>query len=318
VERRFDDYSLDWVRAEVYEDGESHTSACWGSDSSTRLEGIFLREAADMISESTLVSLLPLFKDFTYSLEHAKYPFVLPGGYDPKQKKEDHPAIVFPKRYKDTGFTMKGGFLGAANNCCTFVEALVSKAWDLETDSLAWGLDRHKEMMGVPVDYPDEPISSQIDAIIACGMGEEIDPGLPPEGWTVVQGWYPAKKMEKKKVLDAQGHEILVNGKPKLAEKATPVLDAKGNAVFIWGGHTFFILAVHPGTERVLTLESNHAFKLDGPGFRKVGNLRDCVGNHPGKRWWEKPDLHTWTEIKQSYPKRRMAKLKVREVSWLD
>jgi hypothetical protein len=82
------------------------------------------------------------------------------------------------------------------------------------------------------------------------------------------------------------------------------------------GGHTFLIVDHHAQSDRVLTLESNRGFGLDGVGFRRLGNLRDLADNEPPDAWWENAAAPTWASICALYPEREMAGLKVTERSW--
>ncbi|UYI16477.1 hypothetical protein [Myxococcus xanthus] len=65
-------------------------------------------------------------------------------------------------------------------------------------------------------------------------------------------------------------------------------------------------------TDKVLVLEeSNSAFRLDGVGYRGLGNLRD-VGLQPPADWWTRNEVWTWRRICSTYPFRRQAWLKVK------
>jgi rubredoxin len=73
-------------------------------------------------------------------------------------------------------------------------------------------------------------------------MADPVDPDALPHGWTIVQGWRSADVSK--------------------------------------GGHTFLIVDVHRETERVLILESNYAFGMNGPGFRELGDVEAFM-----RRW---------------------------------
>ncbi|MEP1032416.1 hypothetical protein [Ekhidna sp.] len=81
------------------------------------------------------------------------------------------------------------------------------------------------------------------------------------------------------------------------------------------GGHTFIILDHHKETDRILTLESNKAFGLNGVGYRMLGNFRDI--NKPSSDWWTESKLPTWEKIKNTYKFRRQCVLKVKNVNWI-
>jgi len=71
-----------------------------------------------------------------------------------------------------------------------------------------------------------------------------------------------------------------------------------------WGtssGHTFIVVASHAPTGKVLLLESNSAYGLNGPGFRGLGDLDPYLDSGPG-RWWEDPDVPTWAAVHAKYP----------------
>lgn len=55
-------------------------------------------------------------------------------------------------------------------------------------------------------------------------------------------------------------------------------------------GHTFLIVDHHGPTDRVLTLESNSYYKLNGVGFRVIGYLQDMEVQPPAN-WWDIGDL---------------------------
>ncbi|WNZ60899.1 hypothetical protein QEG98_34015 [Myxococcus sp. MxC21-1] len=70
-------------------------------------------------------------------------------------------------------------------------------------------------------------------------------------------------------------------------------------------------MGFHPETDKVLVLESNAGFGLDGVGYRGLGNLRD-VGLQPPADWWTWSEVWTWRRICSTYPFRRQAWLKVK------
>ncbi len=118
---------------------------------------------------------------------------------------------------------------------------------------------------------------SPVTEIVASGLGIEIDADDLPPPWTLVQGWKTQ-----------------------------------------WtGGHNFFIVDVHPDTERILTLESNQAYEMDGPGFRMLGDIDDFEDFNPGKYWWKDAKLWTWKKFKETYLHRKMARLKVHDQRWV-
>jgi RHS repeat-associated protein len=118
---------------------------------------------------------------------------------------------------------------------------------------------------------------SPVTETVASGLGIEIDADDLPPPWTLVQGWKTQ-----------------------------------------WtGGHNFFIVDVHPDTERILTLESNKAYEMDGPGFRMLGDIDKFTDFNPGKDWWKDAKLWTWKKFKETYLHRKMARLKVHDQRWV-
>jgi hypothetical protein len=111
--------------------------------------------------EQALVSRLPDFRDFRYTKTGAQYPFQIDGC--------DLPQAPPHK-----------------NNCCTFVEALVVRAWqDAHTDGLAWSSARHKQMMIIGDD-----LFSPVHCLVETGIASAIDdPNASPPPWSIVQGW---------------------------------------------------------------------------------------------------------------------------------
>ncbi len=123
--------------------------------------------------------------------------------------------------------------------------------------------------------FSDEDFFSPITCLVESNMAMAVDDDANPHKWTVIQGWRSK-----------------------------------------WsGGHTFIILDHHKETDRVLTLESNKAFKLNGVGFRMIGNFRDV--NKPSSDWWSDSSLWTWEKIKATYAVRKQCVLKVKNISWV-
>jgi hypothetical protein len=82
-------------------------------------------------------------------------------------------------------------------------------------------------------------------------------------------------------------------------------------------GHTFIILARHAPTDRVLTLEANLAYSLNGVGYRNLGNLRNFPGCRPPARWWENAAAPLWRDIvARCASGLKMARLNVTGTSW--
>ena len=113
------------------------------------------------INEQNLVDLLSEFADYTYDLDQARYPYTLSGFKAP---------LAPPK----------------TNNCCTFVEALLVKAWENSDENFKWSMEKHKQMMIYSADDYYSPVS----CLINSEMAEAVeDDDQTPHPWSVIQGW---------------------------------------------------------------------------------------------------------------------------------
>lgn len=93
-------------------------------------------------------------------------------------------------------------------------------------------------------------------------------------------------------------------------------------------GHNFIIIDMHPETGRVLTLEANanvnmatgvkigDIYKMDGPGFREIGDIDD-FNFKPPEDWWKDENLKNWDDMKNNYPYIYIARLKVYDCKWV-
>ncbi|WP_224250024.1 hypothetical protein [Hyalangium gracile] len=197
------------------------------------------------IPESRLTGLLEAFFDYHYDPDQGRYPWELPGIRLP---------LAPPK----------------VNNCCTFVEALIVKAFaDEHGAAFEWNASRHRQMMIVST----EDYFSPVTAAIESGMGLHTpSPDVPPHPWTIIQGWRNQWR----------------------------------------SGHTFLIVDHHAATDKVLMLESNSAYGLNGVGYRGIGMLRD-KGIQPPAKWWTLEDVWTWRRVQSTYLFRQQAWLKVKD-----
>lgn len=200
------------------------------------------------VPESEVVSLISEFGDFTYDLDAARYPFDLPGVRVPRAPP-------------------------ATNNCCTFVEALLVRAWANVYDDFSWSRERHAQMMILSSDDYFSPVTAAVQSGMAVPAPDDE---RPPRPWTIVQGW-------RRRWRD---------------------------------GHTFLILDHHRQSDAVLTLESNSAYRLDGVGFRGIGNLAS-TGGAPPDGWWRQTEVWSWARIRGTYRHRRLAYLKVTDRTWV-
>lgn len=252
----FPTQDTDYIHIEVPALGDEETWICsrWKDSEYATIESRQVQAAVPIdfgtdvmtIEENALVSLLPDFYDFEYDLDRARYPYPITG----------FKAPIAPPQ---------------TNNCCTFVEGLVVKAWENAIDGFEWSRARHGQMMIFSADDFFSPVT----ALVESGIAEPVtDDDQSPHKWTVVQGW---RKQ--------------------------------------WsGGHTFIILDHDPVTDKVMTLESNSAYKLNGVGYRMVGNVKDF--NAPPENWQQLDNLWTWERIKSTYRYRKQCILKLKDISW--
>ncbi|NVJ26328.1 hypothetical protein HUW62_34410 [Myxococcus sp. AM011] len=196
------------------------------------------------VLEERLTTLLGAFLDYRYDVSRAYYPWALPGVR----------VQLAPPRL---------------NNCCTFVEALLVKAFsEVHGAAFSWDMRRHRQMMIASTQDYFSPVTAAVESGMAL-LAPSAD--VPPHPWTLIQGWRSQ-----------------------------------------WGsGHTFLAVDFHAGTDKVLVLESNAGFGLDGVGYRGFGNLRD-VGLQAPAQWWTRSEVWTWRRICSTYPFRRQAYLKVK------
>jgi rubredoxin len=235
------------------------------------------------------------------------------------------------------------------NDCSSFVEAvLVRAAKDTPVPGFTWTNADHTRAMVQDITQP----FSSVEVLQDKGLADAADPEAFPQPWTVVQAWRDL-------------HHV------------NPTTGAPAPR----GGHTLITVDTHPETGRLLTLESNSAFGLNGPGFRRLGGLTQYLRIHfrcpnedyvydpsvgdpsqgvppgavfrlppaswswwtppasvpedwvcpvdgapkasfvpycrPPRDWWKTASLQTWTAFTASYPDRRCARLRVRELTWV-
>jgi hypothetical protein len=114
---------------------------------------------------------------------------------------------------------------------------------------------------------------SPVTGAIESGMAiPSPSPDAPPHPWTLIQGWRNQWR----------------------------------------SGHTYLIVDHHAATDKVLILESNCAYGLDGVGYRGIGMLRD-KGVKPPAQWWTLEDVWTWRKVCSTYLFRQQAWLKVKD-----
>ncbi|NPC70280.1 hypothetical protein HPP05_11040 [Corallococcus exiguus] len=114
------------------------------------------------VPEEKLVELLKDFTAYRYDLDHAFYPWPLPG---------IRVALAPPQK----------------NNCCTFVEALTVKAFsDVHGAAFTWDARRHRQMMIASTEDLFSPVTAAIESGMALLPPSEAS---PPHPWTLIQGW---------------------------------------------------------------------------------------------------------------------------------
>ena len=256
IKENFPNQDTDYAQLSVPSLGDENTWICsrWKNKRYAAIEEEAVQsiEAVDFIDdefsidEKSITDLLPSFYDYAYDLDRARYPFKL-GSFNV--------PLAPPNQ----------------NNCCTFVEALLAKAWENSMDDFSWSMNEHRQMMI----FSANDFYSPITCLVNADMAEAVeDHDQSPHPWTVIQGW---RKQ--------------------------------------WtSGHTFIILNHHVETDRVLTLESNSAYKLNGVGYRMIGSLNDFKS--PPDNWWQNDQLWTWQRIKSIYQFRNQCILKVKNLNW--
>lgn len=230
--------------------GEVWVCSRWTSQVYVTFEEQAGEDAENQLNQSELTDLILDYDGFSYSFQDPAYPYEMPG-------------ISIPLSPPNP----------AQNNCCTFVEGIVVKAWADQFPNFTWNMAKHNQMMITSTDDYYSPVT----AVLESGMATPVtDNNAVPPPWTLIQGW---------------------------------------NSNFT-GGHTFLLVAHHAPTDAMLTLESNKAFGLNGVGFRGIGMAKD-FGNRPPENWWNYQNIQTWEDLKNRYPNRRMANLRVKnDPSW--
>lgn len=122
-----------------------------------------LTDDTSAVNESAITDLLVQFDEYGYDLKEPAYPYQLEG-------------IKVPQSPPNP----------AQNNCCTFVEAILVKAWQDSIPSFEWNNFRHGQMMI----YSADDFFSPITAAIESGMVDKIENvDDAPQPWTIIQGW---------------------------------------------------------------------------------------------------------------------------------
>ena len=116
---------------------------------------------ADGMAESELTALLAAFESFHYTTSGARYPFDLDG--------------ISIKRAPP-----------AQNNCCTFVEGLVIRAWQNHDPEFGWDRQGHADMMIMGSDL-FSPVNALVGRDIAIALDENAVAGTLERGTGLVR-----------------------------------------------------------------------------------------------------------------------------------
>ena len=151
------------------------------------------------VPESKLIDLLPHFANYTYGHDHVSYPYSLPGVRVP---------VGEPRRI----------------NCCTFVEALLVKAWADTHPSFSWSRARHNQMMIRSTDDYYSPVTAAVESDMAIAAAH---PFQQPRPWSIVQGWRHRWR---------EGHTFLIVAHDTLTDR---VLTLESNSAYNISGVGF-------------------------------------------------------------------------------
>lgn len=291
---------------------------------------VTMQPAPGAIREEHITELLSYFQGYRYSRFDPRYPYQIPG---PTSLPAEGPRA-------------------RQNNCVTFTQGLLVKAWERGRPSeFTWDLNSYlKWVCGwngiVPPLTNSEKLRVSVATLVEHGMADEITDvqELPPP-WTFVQGW-------------------TVKGAPD-------------------GGHNYLIVDSEPQTRRVLTLESTNVSSpasltprwhdpdstlWNGPSCRTLGHLDafatqrwkcpapcgyvyDPVGGDPDhgvshttffefvpSTWscprcgtpksaflrcyqppldWWRPYVITWDRMRANHQEHHMARLRVYDLRWV-
>jgi len=121
---------------------------------------------------------------------------------------------------------------------------------------------------------------------------------------------------------DSSQVPIVPNWGPRVAIEWGAATTAPGDGPWLiqyfteTGGHSLIVVAYDEETDKILTLESNSAYGLDGCGWGQIGNLRDVL--NPGPDWTNKV-TQTWTSRFGSKVALHIARLHITGVQeWLE
>lgn len=234
------------------------------------------------------------------------------------------------------------------NDCSSFVEALLVRGWlDAKVPGFGWDMPRHRRAMITDMNAK----FSSVEVLQDAGIADAVDPDSLPPPWTAMQVW-------------------------RTVQVRNP---ATGTSATVPLGHTLLVVDTHPETGRLLTLECNHAFGMNGPGLRCVGGIDAFFGScyrcpadgyvydpavgdpahgappgspflaptgwwpsgrnpvpadwicpvdgmakamfrpfcRPPRDWWKSVTAPNWDAFKLTYPERRLARLRLWDLTWM-
>ncbi len=288
------------------------------------------------VREARLVGRLHHFDGWTYT---PKNPAAPPSRFTPQYPYDIGITVKLEKNHPPRT---------TYNDCCSFVEALLVRGWlDAAVPGFSWKAAEHRRAM---IQDSSAKFSS-VEVLQDAGIADAVDADELPPPWTAVQTW----------------RQVTVRDKETKQVTTVP------------HGHTLLIVDTHRETGRLLTLESNYTFGLNGPGLRWVGGVGAFLQTHfrcpnddyrydpavgdpahgvaagtpfsgqswawwsapepvpadwvcpvdgtakllflpycrPPRDWWTSTTVPTWDAFKATYPERRMARLRLRDLTWL-
>jgi hypothetical protein len=166
--------------------------------------------------------------------------------------------------------------------CNSFTQALITEAWARRYPQLEWSAKNWRGfILYKDPDTGFDPFGPMTESLrgdgkitmaVAVDLSDsDLSPPKPPPRWSLVQGW------------------------------ATWQPGEGGGA-----GHSFIIVDHHRSSDKVLTLEANRGYGLDGVGMRHIGNVASekVAGRITPNRdrvWVEKANVKSWKDLKAAY-----------------
>lgn len=251
-----------------YFDGESS----WGQAPS--YYKVTMQAADYMIKESEILVLLPDWEGYVYSAAWAaNYPNEYYLG-------SDHDDLRGYDLDEPTGQEIA---------CNSFTQALITEAWFRRYPQLRWSFDNWRGHIIVNVwdstantvgfdPYGPMAETLQGDGTVTMSVPVDINDGRLPPRWSLVQGW-------------STWAPTSANGQS--ADAGTIA------------GHSFIVVDCQPDTGKLLTLEANSGYDLNGVGFRRIGNISnekvsEIITPNRDRLWIEK-EVVTWDETLTTY-----------------